>query len=271
MNTTALSEVLAEMRRRDIDADLPALWAKQSDWAARIESALASAEPVAWIRFLPDGLYEGPVHKSRFYDYYRKSGKWTPLYAHAQAAAKVEALKWAQGLIEQLPANHDGRNSWLVNHGVGDESDWLRAEWKRYADECHDYYCSGPMDGPKPERRRYPVSASPASVPDGVYLSGPMSGLQDLNFPAFHAAAKELRANGHRVISPAEINAAHPGEWASCMRADIRALCDCETLALLPGWESSRGAHLELHIAHRLGLKIVSVAGLMFTTPEPTP
>ncbi|MES2530438.1 MAG: hypothetical protein V4636_05345 [Pseudomonadota bacterium] len=79
-----------------------------------------------------------------------------------------DPMNWAQGLIAQLPADHDGRNSWLLNHGYGDEPKWLRAEWARYTDECREYY-SGSMEGPKPERRRYPVSPAepPASVPDG--------------------------------------------------------------------------------------------------------
>ena len=44
------------------------------------------------------------------------------------------------------------------------------------------------------------------------------------------------------------------------MRADIKALCDCTHLVLLPGWENSNGAHLELHIAHRIGLKVQQLA-----------
>lgn len=37
-----------------------------------------------------------------------------------------------------------------------------------------------------------------------VYLSGPMTGLPDFNYPAFHDAAQRLRSIGHRVESPAE-------------------------------------------------------------------
>lgn len=97
--------------------------------------------------------------------------------------------------------------------------------------------------------------------PKTVYLSGPMTGLPDLNFPAFHAAAADLRARGVHVINPAEINPDSQMSWEACMRADIRALCDCDVLVLLPGWEKSKGAHLELHIAHRLGLSIQSYQG----------
>jgi hypothetical protein len=38
-----------------------------------------------------------------------------------------------------------------------------------------------------------------------IYLSGPMTGLPDLNFPAFHAEAARLRALGYDVINPAEL------------------------------------------------------------------
>lgn len=32
----------------------------------------------------------------------------------------------AEGLIQQLPIDHDGRNSWLLNYGVGIEAGLLR-------------------------------------------------------------------------------------------------------------------------------------------------
>ena len=92
-----------------------------------------------------------------------------------------------------------------------------------------------------------------------IYISGPMTGLPAFNFPAFHAAAGELRGRGYEVVNPAEINAETNGDWHFYLRADIKALCDCDALALLPGWENSKGAHLELHVAHRLGLQIATL------------
>lgn len=38
-------------------------------------------------------------------------------------------MKWAAGLIAQLPKDHDGRNSWLMNWAEGDEADALRAKY----------------------------------------------------------------------------------------------------------------------------------------------
>lgn len=96
-----------------------------------------------------------------------------------------------------------------------------------------------------------------------IYLSGPMTGLPDLNFPAFNAAASALRAKGLHVINPAEINPEGEKTWHACMRADIKALCDCDEIALLPGWENSAGAHVELNLAHRLGMRVVALEALI--------
>lgn len=96
-----------------------------------------------------------------------------------------------------------------------------------------------------------------------VYISGPMSHIPDLNFPAFAIAARTLRKAGYDVTSPAEINADNGQSWKSCMRKDIKALCECDIIALLPGWEASEGAHLEIHIAHRIGILVRQIGDLL--------
>ena len=53
-----------------------------------------------------------------------------------------------------------------------------------------------------------------------LYLAGPMTGIEDLNFPAFHAEAARLRALGYTVINPAEINADPNAGWQACMRIE---------------------------------------------------
>lgn len=100
-----------------------------------------------------------------------------------------------------------------------------------------------------------------------VYISGPMTDLPDFNFPAFHQAAASLRSRGFDVVNPAEINTETGGDWHLYLREDIKALCDCDMLALLPGWQRSKGARLELHIAHRVGLEIATVDELLNAEP----
>ncbi|MGL5181011.1 DUF4406 domain-containing protein [Herbaspirillum huttiense] len=89
-----------------------------------------------------------------------------------------------------------------------------------------------------------------------IYVAGPMSGLPELNFPAFHAAAAELRAQGFDVVNPAEINPDPAAGWVACMRADIAQLVTCDEILLLPGWENSRGVTLERHIALKLEMGV---------------
>jgi hypothetical protein len=92
-----------------------------------------------------------------------------------------------------------------------------------------------------------------------IYISGPMSGIEDYNFPVFRAAAARLRELDYFVVSPHEF--ANVGKtWEDCLRFDLIQLClSADTLALLPGWKSSRGANLEYDVAERLGMKIVLI------------
>lgn len=94
---------------------------------------------------------------------------------------------------------------------------------------------------------------------DTVYVSGPMTGMPELNFPAFHKAAATLRAVGYRVVNPADLDEQDTQEltWSDYLRRDIRALMDCTHIALLPGWETSKGAKLEKHIADSLGMPTI--------------
>lgn len=87
-----------------------------------------------------------------------------------------------------------------------------------------------------------------------VYIAGPMTGLPELNFPAFHAEAARWRAMGHEPLNPAEINPDVGMKWEDCMRRDLAVLVTCDAIQLLAGHENSRGAKLELHVARALGL-----------------
>lgn len=94
-----------------------------------------------------------------------------------------------------------------------------------------------------------------------IYLAGPMTGIEEWNYPLFRAETVRLRALGHRVVSPAEINAGHEVDgWVACMKRDIVALLDCDALALLPGWEKSKGARGEVALANLLDIPALDAA-----------
>ena len=91
-----------------------------------------------------------------------------------------------------------------------------------------------------------------------IYISGPMTGHEDHNFPAFHAAAERFRKAGWEVANPAENFGGRtdlPRE--TYLRADVILLAQCDAIALLPGWQDSRGARLECLLARELGIEVL--------------
>lgn len=95
-----------------------------------------------------------------------------------------------------------------------------------------------------------------------IYLAGPMTGMPDHNFPAFHAEAARLRDLGYHVENPAEHGVIDGYEWADYLRVDLQKLLTCEAIALLPGWSDSRGALLERHVAFQLSMPIFDAAAI---------
>lgn len=93
------------------------------------------------------------------------------------------------------------------------------------------------------------------------YVSGPMTALPELNKPAFAAEAARMRALGFEVINPAENDLGPGAKWEAYMRVDLAQLLTCNSVILLPGWERSDGAQLELHVARALGMTIALAAG----------
>lgn len=92
-----------------------------------------------------------------------------------------------------------------------------------------------------------------------LYISGPMSGLPDFNFPAFRVAATKLREAGYEVEDPAEKGVIDGWEWIDYLRYDLHRLIDCDGVAVLYGWPNSRGARLEVNTAEGLGLPVYGV------------
>jgi hypothetical protein len=98
-----------------------------------------------------------------------------------------------------------------------------------------------------------------------IYLLGPMSGLPNHNFPAFHAAAKALRLLGFEVVNPAELDETSgtlPTRQDYYAR-DLLYVPGCDMGVALPGWEHSEGARLEAAVFHALNRQVVSYPSLL--------
>jgi hypothetical protein len=105
-----------------------------------------------------------------------------------------------------------------------------------------------------------------------------MTGYPSFNFPAFDAAAKDLRERGIGVISPAEMDDPEtrdaamasldgaPGsgttngeKWEDFLARDIQIVADSsvDAVVVLDGWHESKGATFETDVARRLGKPVL--------------
>lgn len=99
-----------------------------------------------------------------------------------------------------------------------------------------------------------------------LYITGPMTGYKELNYPAFERAVKELRTAGYRVTSPHEINKKiyekkkYGKKYERAVREDVIQMLDRTThLATLLGWKRSRGSGRETRIAREFFMPIHTV------------
>lgn len=88
-----------------------------------------------------------------------------------------------------------------------------------------------------------------------IYIAGPVTGKPDLNRPAFESAAVCLEAAGHTPIVPHWFVPPY-AEWQTAMRRSIETLVKCDGVALLPGWQGSKGARIERSLALDLGMDV---------------
>lgn len=116
-----------------------------------------------------------------------------------------------------------------------------------------------------------------------VYVGGPMGGIPGWNYGAFDAAAAFLRALGHDAVNPADIDREiglhnDSKDWTvseevrqDALRRDFLELVTCDAIALLPGWENSRGARAERRVAEDCGIAVYYVTPWASFKPEVAP
>lgn len=95
-----------------------------------------------------------------------------------------------------------------------------------------------------------------------------MTGIESFNFPAFFKYEGELVSKGYQVFNPARNDLDHYGPYflhdpsvfklRETLGQDLAWICkNADAIALIPGWEKSKGVKAELSLAEALGLEII--------------
>lgn len=96
------------------------------------------------------------------------------------------------------------------------------------------------------------------------YIAGPMTGIENFNFPAFEQATSILREAGWFVYAPHE-NDLERGEQPRLdgvpqhklkhyMKVDLAQVCVSDAVFMLDGWPDSKGAAIEFNTAEALDI-----------------
>lgn len=91
-----------------------------------------------------------------------------------------------------------------------------------------------------------------------VYISGKISGENpELVKQKFQDAEADIEKMGYSPVSPLDNDIPWDAPWEEHMRADIKAMLDCDKVYALRDWDKSQGAQLEVFIAHKLSIPII--------------
>lgn len=183
-----------------------------------------------------------------------------------------------------LPEELDGR--FTSGNSTGEFFIFSLNSWRRVSCVNKEWTFRVPLATPLPDGTVLSSNeccwsdAKPSDPRKVVYCCGPMSNMIDYNFPAFFEAAAELEKQGYKVINPAQmdldsgwtleeikdLDVAQFQEFLKgAAKRDLDALQQCDAIALLPGWESSKGARAEKAVAEWLGLETIYLKGEALT------
>jgi hypothetical protein len=90
-----------------------------------------------------------------------------------------------------------------------------------------------------------------------LYLCGQVTGDNDYRIK-FLKAENKLYDAGFYPVSPAACIPAST-EWHQAMREAISLMLQCDGVALLSDWKESKGAKIEVNLAHSIGIPVKSI------------
>lgn len=111
-----------------------------------------------------------------------------------------------------------------------------------------------------------------------VYIAGPISGIKNDNKEQFEEFQNKFIDLGFHVINPHDLHTDHntrlmnkklkSGEITEkehhgyFMRVDLSEMCKCDLVAVLPEWEKSKGANIEVRTANDINIPVICAVTL---------
>ena len=103
-----------------------------------------------------------------------------------------------------------------------------------------------------------------------IYIAGPMTGYENMNFSSFDNAKGILIKYGWNPINPADIDRAYghdpftedktwtlgPRDIAEMLARDLMAISSCDAIFLMNGSDKSKGANIEKIFADIIGIDV---------------
>jgi hypothetical protein len=98
-----------------------------------------------------------------------------------------------------------------------------------------------------------------------VFISGPMTGIKDYNFPKFNEVEKKLIEKGIECVNPVCVCLKYKQErvvsdinvFNQMINDQLELLKTCTHILLLTDWHRSRGAKHELEVAIQNNIDII--------------
>lgn len=91
---------------------------------------------------------------------------------------------------------------------------------------------------------------------DIVYLSGPMTGIQNFNRERFWLMEHIVKQRASAVLTPARYLDSETASYEELMKRGIRMVTEATKMVQLTGWGTSSGSMIEYHVAMIIGLPV---------------
>jgi hypothetical protein len=259
----AIDCVMGEYASADAEPSLKAI-KRQIDehWYLDTPSseAVSDALIIKGAKGIKDGWYK--IEDGNLYDYKDKGGtvRSYPIIPSAEAVQGVGRYENAMQKLREMPKYLNGVKAKQIKKIPSDAVQVPIKLEKRYPEskdeDITDAFMRGYLAGRSSAEA---VQGETVQVKQGrkkIYIAGPVTGVEGYE-ETFAKAADDLRAKGYEPVNPVDPGLVEGFTYRDYINRGFQMLMDCDGILLLPGYEYSKGARLELVYAVTVEMEII--------------